>query len=177
MDDDLNVSAALAVLSDRSPSLFTYFKQRFAQVTNPAIDSVREQVVMSLRTDIGPQGNLLSEEPQIVNHVELSQPILTDFELERGGHAVHCFEAIVFFVLTMLVQIDKTRRDNQTTSIDHSTTAKIAAADRFDSAVGDSEIADRIGTRFRIDHSAVEDDEIQRCLRPRECWNQKRAED
>ena len=38
---------------------------------------------MSLRTDIGPQGNLLSEEPQVVNHVELEQPILTDFELER----------------------------------------------------------------------------------------------
>ena len=75
--------AALPVFSDQSPSLFTYFKQRFAQVTNPAIDSVREHCVMSLRTDIGPQGNLLSTEPQVVNHVELAQPILTDFELER----------------------------------------------------------------------------------------------
>ena len=75
--------AALPVFSDHSPSLFSYFKQRFAQVTNPAIDSVREQCVMSLRTDIGPQGNLLSDQPQIVNHVELAQPILTDFELER----------------------------------------------------------------------------------------------
>jgi glutamate synthase domain-containing protein 2/glutamate synthase domain-containing protein 1/glutamate synthase domain-containing protein 3 len=74
---------ALAVFSDQRPSLYTYFKQRFAQVTNPAIDSVREQCVMSLRTDIGPQGNLLSDEPQVVNHVELAQPILTDFELER----------------------------------------------------------------------------------------------
>jgi glutamate synthase domain-containing protein 2/glutamate synthase domain-containing protein 1/glutamate synthase domain-containing protein 3 len=74
---------ALAAFSDHRPSLFGYFKQRFAQVTNPAIDSVREQCVMSLRTDIGPQGNLLSEKPQIVNHVELGQPILTDFELER----------------------------------------------------------------------------------------------
>ena len=74
---------ALAVFSDQRPSLFSYFKQRFAQVTNPAIDSVREANVMSLRTDIGPQGNLLSTEPQVVNHVELAQPILTDFELER----------------------------------------------------------------------------------------------
>ncbi len=74
---------ALAVFSDHRPSLFSYFKQRFAQVTNPAIDSVREQCVMSLRTDIGPQGNLLSDKPQVVNHVELKQPILTDFELER----------------------------------------------------------------------------------------------
>jgi len=79
MGNDLS----LAVFSDHRPSLFSYFKQRFAQVTNPAIDSVREAVVMSLRTDIGPQGNLLSTEPQVVNHVELKQPILTDFELER----------------------------------------------------------------------------------------------
>src|SRR4029078_10246037 len=75
--------AALPVFSDHSPSLFSYFKQRFAQVTNPAIDSVREQCVMSLRTDIGPQGTLLSDQPQIVTHVELAHPILTDFELER----------------------------------------------------------------------------------------------
>ncbi len=79
MGNDLS----LAVFSDHRPSLFSYFKQRFAQVTNPAIDSVREQVVMSLRTDIGPQGNLLSDQPQVVNHVELAHPILTDFELER----------------------------------------------------------------------------------------------
>ena len=44
---------ALAVLSDKEPSLFSYFKQRFAQVTNPAIDSVREQIVMSLRPRSG----------------------------------------------------------------------------------------------------------------------------
>ena len=67
MGNDLS----LAVFSDYRPSLFSYFKQRFAQVTNPAIDSVREQIVMSLRTDIGPQGNLLSDKPQVVNHVEL----------------------------------------------------------------------------------------------------------
>ena len=79
MGNDLS----LAVFSDHEPSLFSYFKQRFAQVTNPAIDSVREQIVMSLRTDIGPQGNLLSDKPQVVNHVELAHPILTDFELER----------------------------------------------------------------------------------------------
>ena len=79
MGNDLS----LAVFSDHRPSLYSYFKQRFAQVTNPAIDSVRESAVMSLRTDIGPQGNLLSSKPQVVNHVELAHPILTDFELER----------------------------------------------------------------------------------------------
>ena len=50
---------ALALFSENAPSLFSYFKQRFAQVTNPAIDPVREYVVMSLRTGLGPEENLL----------------------------------------------------------------------------------------------------------------------
>ena len=52
---------ALAALSEREPSLFSYFKQRFAQVTNPPIDSVRESIVMSLESRIGSEGNMLSE--------------------------------------------------------------------------------------------------------------------
>ncbi len=74
---------ALAVLSDKEPSLFSYFKQRFAQVTNPAIDSVREHIVMSLTTSIGPQGNLLDEDPEHAQQVILGRPIVTDPELEK----------------------------------------------------------------------------------------------
>ena len=55
--------AALAVLSDQRPPLFSYFKQLFAQVTNPPIDPIREEVVMSLAAHVGPQGNLLEEAP------------------------------------------------------------------------------------------------------------------
>src|SRR5207245_4027349 len=55
---------ALAVLSDRQPSLFAYFKQLFAQVTNPAIDSIRESIVMSLASGAGPSGNLLDATPE-----------------------------------------------------------------------------------------------------------------
>ena len=55
--------AALAVLSDRQPPLFSYFKQLFAQVTNPPIDPIREQVVMSLQVGVGRERNLLSEVP------------------------------------------------------------------------------------------------------------------
>ena len=69
---------ALAVLSDKEPSLFSYFKQRFAQVTNPAIDSVREHIVMSLTTSIGPQGNLLDEDADHAQQVILGRPIVTD---------------------------------------------------------------------------------------------------
>ena len=52
---------ALAMFSEQAPTLFSYFKQRFAQVTNPAIDSVREHIVMSLRTGLGPESNLLED--------------------------------------------------------------------------------------------------------------------
>ena len=66
------------------PPLFSYFKQRFAQVTNPAIDSVREKIVMSLETAIGPEGDLLSEEtPEQAHRLVLEQPVLTDDELDR----------------------------------------------------------------------------------------------
>jgi glutamate synthase domain-containing protein 2/glutamate synthase domain-containing protein 1/glutamate synthase domain-containing protein 3 len=80
---------ALAALSDREPSLFSYFKQRFAQVTNPPIDSVRESIVMSLESRIGSEGNLLSEGPEHAIQLVLDQPVLTNSELERIVHASH----------------------------------------------------------------------------------------
>ncbi|MBF0161289.1 MAG: glutamate synthase large subunit [Magnetococcales bacterium] len=75
--------AALAVLSDRPVLLFNYFKQLFAQVTNPPIDPIREELVMSLFTQLGPNGNLLAEEPSHVRRIWLPQPILTNSELEK----------------------------------------------------------------------------------------------
>ncbi|MGH9004270.1 MAG: glutamate synthase central domain-containing protein, partial [Acidimicrobiia bacterium] len=62
-DGSMGSDVPLAVLSDQSPSLFSYFKQRFAQVTNPAIDPIRESIVMSLQTGVGPELNLLEETP------------------------------------------------------------------------------------------------------------------
>ncbi|MGH8664222.1 MAG: glutamate synthase large subunit, partial [Burkholderiales bacterium] len=79
MGDD----SALAVLSDCRPPLFRYFKQRFAQVTNPAIDPEREGIVMSLTTRLGPAVNLLEETPDHVRGVELPQPVLDDQGLAR----------------------------------------------------------------------------------------------
>ena len=67
---------ALAVLSDRRPPLFSYFKQLFAQVTNPAIDPIRESVVMSLEACIGPEINLLGETPEHCHQLVMPQPIL-----------------------------------------------------------------------------------------------------
>ena len=75
-----------AVLSQNPQNLFSYFKQLFAQVTNPPIDSIREEIVMSLSTYLGPEMNLLEETPQQCHRLYVRQPILTDEELEKIRH-------------------------------------------------------------------------------------------
>jgi glutamate synthase domain-containing protein 2/glutamate synthase domain-containing protein 1/glutamate synthase domain-containing protein 3 len=73
---------ALAVLSDQRPALFSYFKQLFAQVTNPPIDPIRESIVMSLGTGVGAEGNLLEAAPEHARQLVMDQPILRNGELE-----------------------------------------------------------------------------------------------
>ncbi len=73
----------LAVLSDHPQHLSHYFKQLFAQVTNPPIDPIRERLVMSLATFVGNNGNLLQEDPLTCHSVALRQPVLTNYELEK----------------------------------------------------------------------------------------------
>jgi glutamate synthase (NADPH) large chain len=73
--------AALAVLSDKTQLLFNYFKQLFAQVTNPPIDPIREALVMSLTTYIGNHANILKESPAHARLIKLPRPVLTDGEL------------------------------------------------------------------------------------------------
>ena len=75
--------AALAVLSPRPQLLFQYFKQRFAQVTNPPIDPIREELVMSLTSYIGNQGNILSEDDHRASVIRLARPVLTGGDLAR----------------------------------------------------------------------------------------------
>ena len=85
---------APAVMSDARPSLFSYFKQLFAQVTNPAIDPIRESVVMSLEAVIGPEINLLGETPDHCHQLVMPQPILRNNELEKLRQVDHAvFEA------------------------------------------------------------------------------------
>jgi len=81
--------AALAVLSDRQPPLFAYFKQLFAQVTNPPIDPIREQVVMSLATSVGAEVNLLTESAEHAHQLFMRQPILRNHELEKLRQVSH----------------------------------------------------------------------------------------
>lgn len=75
--------AALAVLSDRPRLLYDYFKQLFAQVTNPPIDPLREGLVMSLMTYTGKKLNLLEETPQHCRQLKLPHPILTNEDIQR----------------------------------------------------------------------------------------------
>ncbi|WP_226573490.1 glutamate synthase-related protein [Microseira wollei] len=79
MGDDI----PLAVLSSRPHLLYDYFKQRFAQVTNPAIDPLREKLVMSLSTYLGEKGNLLEAMPEYARVLQLDSPVLSDPDLEQ----------------------------------------------------------------------------------------------
>jgi glutamate synthase domain-containing protein 2/glutamate synthase domain-containing protein 1/glutamate synthase domain-containing protein 3 len=79
----MGTDVPLACLSDRPQPLFNYFKQLFAQVTNPPIDPIREELVMSLISYIGTERNILDEQPENCQTLKLPQPILTNRDLEK----------------------------------------------------------------------------------------------
>jgi glutamate synthase domain-containing protein 2/glutamate synthase domain-containing protein 1/glutamate synthase domain-containing protein 3 len=85
----MGADSALAVLSDRQPPLFSYFKQLFAQVTNPPIDPIREAVVMSLQAGVGAEVNLIGESPDQAHILVMDQPILRNHELEKLRQVSH----------------------------------------------------------------------------------------
>jgi glutamate synthase (NADPH/NADH) large chain len=85
----MGADVPLAVLSEKSQLLFNYFKQLFAQVTNPPIDPVREELVMSLMTFIGNAPNILSEIPQNCRLIKLQHPILANEDLQRISKLNH----------------------------------------------------------------------------------------
>ena len=86
----MGTDTPLAALSRRPQPLFNYFKQLFAQVTNPPIDPIRERLVMALASHIGPEGNLLAELPEHAKRIRIKHPILTNADLEKirsvGGY-------------------------------------------------------------------------------------------
>jgi len=79
----MGTDVPLAILSEQPQHLSSYFKQLFAQVTNPPIDPIRERMVMSLATFAGSNGNLLVEDPLACHSVALKHPVLTNHELEK----------------------------------------------------------------------------------------------
>jgi len=78
--------AALAVMSEKPRMLYDYFKQRFAQVTNPAIDSIREEIIMALDCYVGPEQNLLESTPAHAHRLRVPHPILSNSELASLKH-------------------------------------------------------------------------------------------
>ena len=79
----MGTDTPLACLSDQPQPLFNYFKQLFAQVTNPPIDPIREEMVMSLISYIGTERNILEETPENCHTLKLPHPILTNRDLEK----------------------------------------------------------------------------------------------
>ena len=82
----MGTDTPLAVLSDRPVLLYNYFKQLFAQVTNPPIDPIREEIVTATVTMLGSEGNLLAPEPESCRMIKLDGPIITNSELEQIRH-------------------------------------------------------------------------------------------
>ncbi|MDX2081122.1 MAG: glutamate synthase large subunit [Terrimicrobiaceae bacterium] len=82
----MGTDTPLAVLSDRPVLLYSYFKQLFAQVTNPPIDPIREEIVTATVTMLGSEGNLLKPKPESCRMIKLDCPIITNGELEQIRH-------------------------------------------------------------------------------------------
>jgi len=96
--------APLAVLSQRPQLLYSYFKQLFAQVTNPPVDAIREELIMATDRSIGPEANLLEPGPDAAHQVALPSPILSNEELETirsldGGPGSRGFRTITLPIL------------------------------------------------------------------------------
>jgi glutamate synthase (ferredoxin) len=79
----MGTDTPLAVLSNRSPNLFSYFKQLFAQVTNPPVDAIREELIMAAGTTIGPERNLFDPQPESAHQIDLQSPVLYNAESEQ----------------------------------------------------------------------------------------------
>ncbi len=100
----MGTDTPLAVLSEKPQLLYNYFKQLFAQVTNPPVDAIREEIVMAVETATGPEGNLLEPTPESCRQLELPTPVLNNQDLEKisaldGGPASRGFKTITLPLL------------------------------------------------------------------------------
>ena len=82
----MGTDTALAVLSDRPRLLYDYFKQLFAQVTNPPLDAIREELVTSMGSTIGPEGNLLDPRPESCRQIKIKYPVIDNDQLAKLRH-------------------------------------------------------------------------------------------
>ena len=96
----MGTDTSLAVLSNRPRPLYDYFKQLFAQVTNPPLDQIREELVTSMESTVGPERNLLVPEPESCRQIVLKDPVITNEELAKLAHvAERGFKALTLPML------------------------------------------------------------------------------
>ncbi|MBE2205348.1 MAG: glutamate synthase large subunit [Chthoniobacterales bacterium] len=103
----MGTDTPLAVLSDRPVLLYNYFKQLFAQVTNPPIDPIREEIVTATTTMLGSEGDLLNPKPESCRMIKLDGPIITNADLERIRH----IEREGFYPATLPILFDPSERE------------------------------------------------------------------
>src|SRR5262245_12529398 len=99
----MGTDTALAVLSNRPRPLYDYFKQLFAQVTNPPLDAIREELVTSMESTVGPEGNLLEAEPESCHQIVLKDPVLSNQDLAKLTHVA--FRGFRSITLPMLYPV------------------------------------------------------------------------
>jgi glutamate synthase (NADPH) large chain len=96
----MGTDTALAVLSNRPRPLYDYFKQLFAQVTNPPLDQIREELVTSMESTVGPEGNLLMPTPESCRQIVIPDPVLSNQEVAKLRHVTHTwFRAVTLPML------------------------------------------------------------------------------
>jgi glutamate synthase (ferredoxin) len=96
----MGTDTSLAVLSNRPRLLYDYFKQLFAQVTNPPLDAIREELVTSMESTIGPERNLLKAEPESCHQITIKAPVLNNYEVAQLRHiTVHGFRSATLSML------------------------------------------------------------------------------
>ncbi len=96
----MGTDTPLAVLSNRPRLLYDYFKQLFAQVTNPPLDAIREELVTSMESTIGPERNLLKPEPESCHQITIESPVLDNDETGKLRHiTVHGFRSTTLSML------------------------------------------------------------------------------
>jgi glutamate synthase (NADPH) large chain len=100
----MGTDTPLAVLSEKPQPLFNYFQQLFAQVTNPPVDAIREEIIMAVETAVGPEGNLLEPSAECCRQLALPTPVVRNEELEKiraldGGQASKGLKAITLPIL------------------------------------------------------------------------------
>ena len=96
----MGYDSPLAVLSKKPQLLYNYFKQLFAQVTNPPIDAIREKIVTMVDTTIGAEGNLVKPGPESCRHIRLKTPVLTNQQLQKlRTQQIEEFKSITFSTL------------------------------------------------------------------------------